>query len=141
MSTESGQTRQGHREGPAARKARGTPQRERELRNTEAVVRDEARAARSPQEQLALLDERLGKGIGAKRERERLLAQIANRRNSAESTSVVRRPKRAATVADRDAKRQTAHERLDANIIAAQAHTRNMESVHAVMDTIEPVTD
>lgn len=34
------------------------------------------RAARSPQEQLALLDQRLGKGVGALRERARLHEQI-----------------------------------------------------------------
>lgn len=34
------------------------------------------RAKRSPQQQLALLDERLGKGMGAKKERKRLKAQM-----------------------------------------------------------------
>ncbi len=122
MSIDSKQTTKSRREGPAARKARGIPERQRELRNAEATARDESRATRSPQEQLALLDERLGTGVGAKRERERLLAQITVRRSPAGSTSVVRRPKRAAVVAAKDAKRQAANERLDANIIAAQAH-------------------
>lgn len=38
--------------------------------------RVKARAKRSPSQQLAMLDQRLGKGKGAKRERARLLAQI-----------------------------------------------------------------
>lgn len=44
----------------------------REYRRKTAVERDEARRDRSPQQQLAMLDERLGKGVGAKRERARL---------------------------------------------------------------------
>ena len=35
-----------------------------------------ARAKRSAGEQLAILDDRLGKGIGAKKERAKLLSQI-----------------------------------------------------------------
>lgn len=49
---------------PAARR-----QRVREL--------SKARAARSPQEQIVLLNERLGVGMGAERERERLYTLIA----------------------------------------------------------------
>lgn len=37
----------------------------------------EARAARSPQQQLALLDQKLGKGKGAVKERARLAKQIS----------------------------------------------------------------
>ncbi len=44
----------------------------REYRRKGAKQRDEDRAQRTPQQQLALLDERLGKGIGAKKERARL---------------------------------------------------------------------
>lgn len=43
-----------------------------ETRRQEAQERAEVRAQRSPQEQLAVLDKRLGKGQGAARERARL---------------------------------------------------------------------
>ena len=45
-------------------------------RREAAQERAEVRANRSPQEQLATLDKRLGKGQGAKRERARLQALI-----------------------------------------------------------------
>lgn len=47
-----------------------------ELRREDAKKRKEERDRRSPQQQLDLLDQRLGRGIGAKKERERLLNQI-----------------------------------------------------------------
>ena len=40
--------------------------------------RAEDRRERTPQQQIAVLDKRLGEGIGAKRERKRLARQIAN---------------------------------------------------------------
>jgi hypothetical protein len=43
-----------------------------EERRTEANMRLKERSGRNKQQQLALLDKRLGKGVGAKRERERL---------------------------------------------------------------------
>lgn len=45
---------------------------ERERRNKEAQERTQARATRTPAQQLALLDEKFGKGVGAKKERARL---------------------------------------------------------------------
>jgi hypothetical protein len=42
----------------------------------EAAKRTEARAKRSPQDQLAILDQRLGEGRGAKKERAKLRAEI-----------------------------------------------------------------
>lgn len=49
----------------------------RDARQHNAKERDEARRARSHEEQLARLDAKLGKGQGAKRERARLLRLIA----------------------------------------------------------------
>jgi len=54
----------------------GKMSRRREARQAEAVSRDEARADRSPREQLSLLDSRLGESMGAQRERLRLLREI-----------------------------------------------------------------
>lgn len=50
----------------------------REIRRDEAHQRAESRAKRSALQQLALLDERLGEGKGARRERARLQAMIDN---------------------------------------------------------------
>lgn len=50
----------------------------REKRRDEAWGRLETRAYLAPQEQLQRLDERLGKGRGAKRERARLVKEIEN---------------------------------------------------------------
>jgi len=46
-----------------------------EQRNAQRVLRDIKRAERSNNEQLAVLDQRLGKGQGARRERKRLTAE------------------------------------------------------------------
>lgn len=43
-----------------------------------AVQRESERRQRTPEEQITLLDERLGRGIGAKKERGRLNQQIAD---------------------------------------------------------------
>ena len=48
----------------------------REDRSDEAFDRDADRFERSASDQLAVLDQRLGKGIGAKRERARLWAEL-----------------------------------------------------------------
>jgi hypothetical protein len=47
-----------------------------EQRRARAEERKDARANRTPQEQLALLDQKLGKDKGASRERARLHSQI-----------------------------------------------------------------
>ena len=50
--------------------------RRREARKQQAAEMHEARQTRTPKQQLALLDSRLGKGKGATKERARLLEQI-----------------------------------------------------------------
>lgn len=48
----------------------------RKNKHTEALERAAARAKLTPQEQLAKLDKRLGKGVGARRERARLALMV-----------------------------------------------------------------
>lgn len=49
---------------------------QKERRRREAAERQFDRDTRSPKQQIKLLDKRLGKGVGAKKERKRLNAQI-----------------------------------------------------------------
>ena len=49
-----------------------------QIKETEAIVRNEAWAKLTPKQQLASLDERLGKGIGAKKQRARIQYKIDN---------------------------------------------------------------
>ena len=49
-----------------------------QIKQTEAAVRNEAWAKLTPEQQLASLDERLGKGIGAKKQRARIQHKIDN---------------------------------------------------------------
>ncbi len=61
-----------HREAVAAyKKAHGS-----EARQMRAEIRRETREGRSPQEQLVMLDSRLGDGVGAQKERARLQKMI-----------------------------------------------------------------
>jgi len=53
----------------------------RNYRRKTALERNEARSERSPQQQLAVLDERLGKGVGAEKERARLKKLIRMSKN------------------------------------------------------------
>lgn len=48
----------------------------RSIRHDEAERRDAANATRTAEEQYALLDRRLGKGQGARKERRKLLPQL-----------------------------------------------------------------
>ena len=50
----------------------------RQIKETEAIVRNEAWAKLTPEQQLADLDRRLGKGIGAKKQRARIQYKIDN---------------------------------------------------------------
>ena len=50
-------------------------------RQARALELAEARASRSHEEQITLLDQRFGEGLGATRERARLAQQIAEREN------------------------------------------------------------
>ena len=49
-----------------------------QIKETEAKIRNEAWAKLTPEQQLASLDERLGKGIGAKKQRARIQYKIDN---------------------------------------------------------------
>ena len=49
-----------------------------QIKETEAIVRNEAWAKLTPEQQLASLDERLGKDIGAKKQRARIQYKIDN---------------------------------------------------------------
>ena len=49
-----------------------------QIKQTEAIVRNEAWAKLTSEQQLASLDERLGKGIGAKKQRARIQYKIDN---------------------------------------------------------------
>ena len=49
-----------------------------QIKETEAKVRNEAWAKLTPEQQLADLDRRLGKGIGAKKQRARIQHKIDN---------------------------------------------------------------
>ena len=49
-----------------------------QIKETEAKERNEAWAKLTPEQQLASLDERLGKGIGAKKQRARIQYKIDN---------------------------------------------------------------
>ena len=49
-----------------------------QIKETEAIVRNEAWAQLTPEQQIADLDRRLGKGIGAKKQRARIQYKINN---------------------------------------------------------------
>jgi cell shape-determining protein MreC len=53
------------------------------VRRKMATEREVEREKRSPREQLHLLDQRLGKGLGAKKERERLTALLSKEKTNA----------------------------------------------------------
>ena len=49
-----------------------------QIKETEAIVRNEAWAKLTPEQQLESLDNRLGKGIGAKKQRAKIQSKINN---------------------------------------------------------------
>lgn len=56
------------------------------LKQQEANERKEKRERRSPSDQIALLDAKFGKNVGAKKERERLLEVINKKVSKSEKT-------------------------------------------------------
>lgn len=50
-----------------------------DIRREEALERQKERDSRSAQQQLAFLDKRLGKGVGASKERKRLQSKIGDK--------------------------------------------------------------
>ena len=60
------------------------------LRQEEAIERQEERKKRSHKDQLAFLDSKFGKDVGAKKEREKLFALI----NKKEEVSAEEKPKK-----------------------------------------------
>ena len=58
---------------------------EKEYRHKKALLLAEARSKRSSQEQLDLLDQRFGEGLGAKKERSQLDALIRKEKNKTSS--------------------------------------------------------
>lgn len=65
----------------AQSKAQANYAERRKIKKDALIARQEARAARSDEEQLVRLDELLGPGAGAENERARLLARIEKRKN------------------------------------------------------------
>jgi hypothetical protein len=65
----------------AQSKAQANYAERRRIRDDALIARQEARAARSDDQQLARLDELFGPGVGAKKERARLLSRIEERKN------------------------------------------------------------
>ena len=49
-----------------------------QIKETEAIVRNEAWAQLTPEQQIADLDRRLGKGVGAKKQRAKINSKILN---------------------------------------------------------------
>ena len=49
-----------------------------QIKETEAIVRNEAWAKLTPEQQLESLDNRLGKGVGAKKQRAKIQLKIDN---------------------------------------------------------------
>lgn len=82
-------------EAAKARKARKLSAKE-----ERAALIAEERAKRSPEEQLAALDFRLGKGKGAVKERKRLHAQIEARKERKRQRQEERQARRAALIRD-----------------------------------------
>jgi hypothetical protein len=79
----------------------------RDLRREEAESRQVLRSHRSPEEQLALLDEKLGPGAGATRERARLQKMIAARSDKSQQKTAKTKPKtRASRRAEKNKRKQ-----------------------------------
>ena len=75
-------------------------------RITRAKIREEAHVGRTPQQQLDILDEKLGTGLGAVRERRRLLQRINNPNNKKTDRMATTKSQRRKEKADRHARRK-----------------------------------
>jgi len=87
--------------------------RRRPERQAEARERDEARADRTPEGQLAVLDSRLGKSMGAQQERLRLLLEIEKREETVKAKSKGRATKTATSRTRVDRKKAKARRNAD----------------------------
>ena len=71
-----------------------------------AQARQEARGGRTPQQQLGILDEKLGSGVGAVRERKRLLQMLSSPTSEKSSRVATTKSQRKKEKAERHARRK-----------------------------------
>jgi hypothetical protein len=104
-----------------------------EEKQAEAAERDKYCASLSPQERLAGLDRRLGPGVGAKKERARLLAkltpEVKQNKTQAAATSVVNKVQSTAARAPKmTAEEKAARRMAHTQAVVAQTTRPNVEA-------------